>query len=145
MGTHAPAKQTIALLLLGTAVGECVPQRPLGSPPLGSCGHSLYVGSSCSGHLHFSALLFQEDGVGHGASLGTVLLYCFGLCMAHRRCAVRICALMSLDLVPLPFKAVDHGWGALAFGARIGHRKVSPHSQEFHKCKVVVPNILSYK
>ena len=48
-------------------------------------------------------LCFQEDGVGQGASVGTVLLYCFGLCMAHGRCSVRICALMGLDLVPLPF------------------------------------------
>ena len=32
-------------------------------------------------------LLFQEDGVGHGASVGPVLLYCFGLCMAHGRIA----------------------------------------------------------
>lgn len=48
-------------------------------------------------------LLFQENGVGHGASVGPVLLYCFGLCMAHGRCSVSICALMSLDLVPLPF------------------------------------------
>ena len=48
-------------------------------------------------------LHFQEDGVGHGTFVGTVLLYCFGLCMAHGRCSVRICALMSLDLVPLPF------------------------------------------
>ena len=55
VGTHAPVKQTIALLLLGTAAGECVPRRPLGSPPLGGCGHGLHVGSSCSGHLHFSA------------------------------------------------------------------------------------------
>lgn len=49
-------------------------------------------------------LCFQEDGVGHGASVGTVLLYCFGLCMAHGRCSVRICALMGLDPVPLPFQ-----------------------------------------
>ena len=64
--------------------------------------------------------------MGCGTFVGTVLLYCFGLRLAHSRCSVNICGLMSLDMVPLPLWVVEPGWGGLPFGARIGHRKVSP-------------------
>ena len=55
VGTNSPGKKTTALLLSGTAARECVPRSPLGSSPLGGCGHGQHVGSFCFGHLHFSA------------------------------------------------------------------------------------------
>lgn len=146
VGTHTPGKQTTtALLLLGTAAGECIPRGPLGSPPLGGCGRGPHVGSSCFAHLHSSAPVLSG---GWGGTWGFCGDYAALLLWAvHGTREV-----LSEDLCTdgsgpgaLAFPDVDHDWGALAFGARIGHRKVSPHSQEFHKCKVVVPNILSYK
>lgn len=144
VGTHTPGNRLLLPCFCLGLLRESASLGPLGSPPLGGCGRGPDVAAALLCASAPSAPCFQEDGWDMGL-LGTMLLYCFGLCMAHGRCSVvRICALMGLDPGALAFPDVDHDWGALAFGARIGHRKVS-HSQEFHKCKVVVPNILSYK
>lgn len=134
VGTHTPGKQIYYCLASAwDCCGRVHPSGPSGLTPTGWLWPWPHVGQLLLRTCTPLPLCFQEDGVGHGASVGTMLLYCFGLCMAHGR-------VLSEDLCTDgsgPGALAFQMWtmtGGCAFGG-IGHRKVSPHSQEFHKCR----------